>query len=320
MGVRAIISLAVSLGWNIVMKPGAPAIAIARDGARLRMPTDTTINTGVFQGYLSTVMTHSEEFTPTIELMDSVIATHKKLSDSHQTRLRMAVGESAKQHRERMAAIAEGAKETVQGDHLTQHIEIPAGLTAEAVLPAFAANPALDAGGRDPHLRPTQSEGKTLVREYPFIARAAKGHSYESPGIITQEWSNGTKTYRCKDCDYSARSPAPIGGHRKIHKPKAPPIPAKLDPARRVPGDTPPTIVHQVKEPIVPEQQHTYTTGDVLEQVRALVSPELNRRMELLHAENEILVKENIRLRERVTELEGNWEALQSLLNEGRPK
>ena len=94
-GVRAVIDLAVSLGWNVVLKTGNPCTVIAKDGARLRMPTDTTIRDSVFQGYLSTIMSHSTEHTPTVELMDSLIAVHKKLSDSHKQKLRMAVGETA---------------------------------------------------------------------------------------------------------------------------------------------------------------------------------------------------------------------------------
>lgn len=332
-GVRAVISLAVSLGWNVVLKPGNPCTLIAKDGARLRMPTDTTVKDSVFQGYLSTVMTHSQEFTPTVQLMDSIIATHKKLSDSHQTRLRMAVGESAKQHRERMAAMNEGAKEIAQGDHLTQRIEIPELLVTKTgkVLTDDDIQALADEAERGydvSHLKeqsmgtqPVGTEAPHIVSEQPFIARNTTGWSYESPGVIVREWSDGHKDFRCMDCTYVHTSPAGIGGHRKVHGRLRPQIPVHSDRNKRIDVDTPPTIIHKPKEVLVEAEgsmpdiedvrNDGKTAAEIIDQIRFLVAQPLVQA-------NSDLAAENAQLRAENKKLKDDWAALQSLLNPGR--
>jgi len=309
-GVRAIISLAVSLGWNVVLKPHNPCTLIAKDGARLRVPTDTSVNDGVFQGYLSTIMSHSVEHTPTVELMDSVIAVNKKLSESHQRRLRLAVGETAKQHRERMNAYKEGAREMAQGDHLTQRIEIPK--IDPMPLTDAEWKPFAEAVGIE---EPTQPVGKPeIVSEKPFTARAQRGWSYPSPGVLERIWSDGHKDYRCVSCPYTGKTPAAIGGHRKIHRLPKPDVPAEV--ANRVREDVPPTIIHKPKEAPVPDQQAVEALvsthpAKILDQIRYLVAQPLVQS-------NSDLAAENAQLRAENKKLKDDWAALQSLLNPGR--
>ena len=81
----------------------------ARDGTQKRLPTDTSCKLSVFQTALSTIMVHTEDnMIPTVELMDAIIDETKPDRD-HARRLRLAVGETPAEHRERLANDKVGA-------------------------------------------------------------------------------------------------------------------------------------------------------------------------------------------------------------------
>ena len=102
-GVASLMLLAASLGWNVLRKQHQPVKLLARNGTQKRLPTDSSCKLSVFQTALSTIMVHTEaDIVPTIELMDAIIA-ETKVDREHARRLRLAVGETPAEHRQRLA-------------------------------------------------------------------------------------------------------------------------------------------------------------------------------------------------------------------------
>lgn len=303
-GVRALITLARSLGWNIVLKPGQPCTIIAKDGARLRMPTDTTIRDSVFQGYLSTLMTHSIEHTPTVELMDSVIAIHKKLDDSRKNRLRLAVGETAAQHRERMKAAEQGAREyVVNAEPITQTIKLPDIHPQDELL---AIPTPVEATTAPPPTQPLgEPETPRLVKSGPYMKAARKGHRAQpSENIIQQEWSDGSVTYKCAFCPFTSANIHAHSGHNKNHGAKSREglwRQRKAQEAKEV-------IVPEIK---MPEPDEPLSDAEKLDAIQTILGGDA---LKLLQEENEQLIKENVRLGTENIKLTNDWAALKSLL------
>ena len=122
-GMQSLIMLATSLGWNVMQKHNQPAVITARDGMQKRLPTNTSIRMSVFQTALSSIMAHTYDVEPTIELIDEIIKITKPSQD-HARRLRLAVGETPAQHRERLANDRAAEQKREPDEHLTEHIVI----------------------------------------------------------------------------------------------------------------------------------------------------------------------------------------------------
>jgi len=91
-GMQALIILARSLGWNMMHKNQQPVVITARNGTQKRIPTNTSIRISVFQTTLASIILHSEDTVPTIELVDAIIRL-TKLDHDHARRMRAAVHE-----------------------------------------------------------------------------------------------------------------------------------------------------------------------------------------------------------------------------------
>lgn len=91
-GMRAVISLAVSLGWNVVHKRNKPVTLIARDGFKHVLPTNTSVRFNVYMNRVNATIAHSITALPSPELMDKIIKLHR-LDPSHARVLRAAGGE-----------------------------------------------------------------------------------------------------------------------------------------------------------------------------------------------------------------------------------
>jgi hypothetical protein len=271
------------------------------------MPTDTTIRDSVFQGYLSTLMTHSIEHTPTVELMDSVIAIHKKLDESRKNRLRLAVGESAAQHRERMKAANEGAREfTLEAKPLTQHIVVPEFVPEPIPTPVEATTaPA-----------PTQPLGRpgprglvSLVKSAPYMKKPRTNGSKarESENIIQQEWSDGSITYKCRFCPFTSPNIHAHSGHNKNHGASSREglwRQRKAEQAKKVKS-------LMTRETPMPKPDEPLSDAEKLDAIQTILGGDA---LKLLQEENEQLIKENVRLGTENIKLSSDWAALKSLL------
>jgi hypothetical protein len=210
--VQALILLAASLGWNVLMKRGQPAVLIAHDGMQKRIPTDTSIRMSVFQTALSTIMVHSGDQEPTLALIDEIIKMTKPSKD-HQRRLRLAVGETPSEHRERVANAERSAPDVPKGEHLTQRIEMPVEEDTSALREGLVAPPAGAADGGD--------HGEIVSRE-PFHAHYS-GHTgygamtYQSEVSLERVWADGYRDYECTFCGKAFKTPRSVGGHRQVH-------------------------------------------------------------------------------------------------------
>lgn len=125
---RALIALAVSLGWNVHHKVHQPAVLTARDGTQRRVPTDTaSVRMSVFQAVLSTILSHTdaEQWRPTDKLMENLISTFKVDVD-HARRMRLAVTETVEDHEQHLIALekTEPGKPR-EPQPVTQRLEVP---------------------------------------------------------------------------------------------------------------------------------------------------------------------------------------------------
>ena len=92
-GMKALIILAVSLGWNAHHKLGQPVVITARDGFQKRLPTNTSIRMSVFQTTLAAILFYSASTKATPELMEAIIKM-TKLDAEHARRMRTSLGDT----------------------------------------------------------------------------------------------------------------------------------------------------------------------------------------------------------------------------------
>ena len=217
-GVAALILLAVSLDWNVLQKSGQPVKLLARDGAQKRLPTDTSCKLSVFQSALSTIMVHTEDdMVPTVELMDAIIAEVKP-DREHARRLRLAVGETPAEHRERLAN-DKVAQRRDEEEHLAQSI-------GDAWLDApINSTSIIDEEGELQTYVPFDGEEHgMLVSRAPYVAHYSgggntnsEGYVYESVTSLERIWEDGYKDYECTVCGIAKGSPRAVASHRQVH-------------------------------------------------------------------------------------------------------
>jgi hypothetical protein len=339
-GMKSLVHLAVSLGWNVHQKRGQPVVITARDGTQKRLPTNTSIRMSVFQSALSTIMVHTEpEKIPTIELIEDIISQHKP-SVEHQRRLRLAVGESPTQHRERVAAIEAEAKGPREPQPLTTRLEITGdveGLIDEVldehfrqVLEEEDAAPAAQEGEMT-YIAADKAQHGRVVSRLPY--RAVRNHSgqvrttYESDTSFERRWSEDDYVdYECQECGSAFSTPKGVGSHSQNHLQHPKPawrrqsatiVKEYVEPETEAaleweepPADEPPLQEGmRVFEPVPPDAG----AGTILQGVIALVAPELI-------AEIRALKEENQQLREQLAEVEGEFDAFVELAANRRKK
>ena len=252
-GMKALVMLAVSLGWNARHKTGQPLVITARDGTQKRLPTNTSIRMSVFQTALSTIMVHTEpDRIPTIELVDAIITATKPSTD-HARRLRLSVGESPTQHRERVAAAETEPRGPREPQPLTTRIELPV-VEPEWAVGGPPEEPAARAATEEwdvvEHMvgyaeeeaatqvateeeemeeLPIQGaftpadggeHGEVMERE-PFQAtRNTSGKittTYTSDTSYERRWADGYIDYECVVCGMAKASPKGVGSHSQVH-------------------------------------------------------------------------------------------------------
>jgi hypothetical protein len=326
-GMQSLIILAHSLGWNVMQKHNTPVVITARDGVQKRLPTNTSIRMGVFQSALSTIMAHSIDKVPTIELVDAII-TEVKPSVDHARRMRLAVGESPAEHRARVAAIEAESKGPREPEPLTQRIEIPAMEWAEPPNETPAENGAAPAAPDFTIPVDGEDHGK-LISQKPYMAhhhatREGVVHTYQSDTSDERVWEDGFKDYVCQFCGAAFATPKGVGSHRQTHI-KAGELPKDVPPAfartdvRGVETGWKPTTqrsdkgVPRKKELAVPDVSEATT----LDLIRQIVAAELIEELEHLRKQNVMLAQGIEELGAENAQLKKDWNALKELIGGG---
>jgi len=213
-GMASLVVLAASLGWNVMHKNNQPVVITARDGIQDRIPTNTSIRASVFQTTLSKIIAHAgKDHKPTIDLIDDIIKRHKPSVDQARL-LRLAVGETPQQHRDRVAAHESPAVEKREPEpHLTQKPSL-ASLLPELGDPPM--RPATVVTTND--LAPPEKEPLvSIVSEKPYQAHGKEGATYTSGATIEKLWSDGSRSYACNVCGAAFSTPKGVGAHRQVH-------------------------------------------------------------------------------------------------------
>jgi hypothetical protein len=329
-GVQALISLAVSLDWRAHQKQGQPVVLTSDwDGYQRRLPTNTSIRISVFQTTLSSIITHTEpNLIPTIDLIDEIIAQTKPSGD-HQRRLRLAVGESPKQHRQRVEnSVTPEHRPDPRQEHLMQHIEVPEEETATEV----AVEP--DEWSGPPPFTPVDGEdhGELLSRE-PLMARRSSGSSvtqrYQSDTNYERHWADGFVDFECQICGHTHTSSRGIGAHSQVHdRPDKKSIPAwKRSPVFERVEEIEPIVEWEEPDPsatatvpVAPETvpvvlaEEPSTTEQTLAEIIRLVVPSIVRERDRLRAEVAQLREVNQQLEADYEGLRRDWQALKELI------
>lgn len=208
-GAKALIMLAVGLGWNVIVRAGQPAKLTARDGKVVSVPTNTGLRVGVWQSYLSSIMTHTEPgWSVSPQYVDRLVKTFK-VDREKERRIRDAIGESPEQLRERRAALK----------------EIP---EPEMVLSVSGVDaPDMEPTPPRPPFLPTSTAPLAervavhVVSRKPAMARyqatAGGAKLYESKAADEITYSDGSKTYVCNICDKPYPSLKAVASHRRVH-------------------------------------------------------------------------------------------------------
>jgi len=289
-GLRALVLLAYSLGWNVNQGLHRPIYLINREtGVRVVIPTDTAIKASVFQANLSKIMTYSTDFTPTIELIDKIIAATKPNQDV-ENRLRLALGETAKQHRDRAANLESETPDL--STELTQRIEIP--MTFE---PVGAPPTAVEA------TTATHSMGSELIREPKLLIQSdpVMTASGEHRMAISRLWNDGSVTYKCKFCDYESDSLSRLTGHGNAHVkgPRTRRSKAQMAADAKAETKAAPRVVK-----VAPVERDS---DDIIAKITDLVAPDLL-------ADYRKLEEQYFKLKADHDELQANLDALQDLI------
>lgn len=232
-GVRAIVALAASCGWNVVHKAGSMVTIVSRSGRKLRLPTNTSIKFSVFTSWVNGVVLHSMTHIPTAELMDKLIQQYK-LDASHARVFRQAVSQPAAD---------EEADESDGTD-----IEV----TQEEVTADVA-----------PDEQPTSDPLSVFSeRVEPTLSTATKGQQYVSQimeTVIRKLVPDGVDqiTYRCMVCALEFPTKRGVGGHYGYHVTRGEAVakPEARDNIVHVIPNYVPTEVHVYPEKVEPEPE-----------------------------------------------------------------
>ena len=192
-GVASLMLLAASLGWNVLRKQHQPVKLSARNGTQKRLATDSSCKLSVFQTTLSTIMVHTEaDIVPTVELMDAIIA-ETKVDREHARRLRLAVGETPAEHRQRLAN-DKVAQRRDEEEHLTQPVgnawtddfpvaldNLPDDWTGEVDVSEDTS--ALREGLMVPHTPPFDGEEHGMLVSRHAVRRSLFGRCQQAAGL-----------------------------------------------------------------------------------------------------------------------------------------
>lgn len=332
-GMKALVLLASSLGWNVLHKSNQALRLTARNGVQINVPDNTSVKASVFQAMLSKIMTYSTEQTPTIELVDRIIAITKPNQDQ-ENRLRMALGESPQQHRQRMNN--DRPAEPRSDAPLVQFLEIPDFEVVEEPPPVEAPTQPV---GSEPMA--TVLVDKLIVKTQPRMSKRGTTHSPRPhPLAIERHWSDGSVDFKCKFCSYHSDNIVSFNGHGRLHPLATRPgelnneqkrsmrereLAAEIKAA--IEADV--AIVEPEPEPEPePDPEGENATRlqalhdpawEMVRQIQQIVSPEIEEAYKLLEDDFENLRTENINLRAELKRLTEEWDALQDLIN-GRNK
>ena len=309
-GMRALVVLAASLGWNVHQRINSPVVLTSRDGTQLRIPTNTSIRISVFQSRLSGILLHAEEPEPTPELIEAIIKS-EKVDRDHARRLRLAIGVTPEEHKARLAT--ETAKSKREPEPLTQRLTIE---SPEVWVDTIEEAIMLPEEWREPA---TPSEVVEVSRE-PTIGRKSGDKLYESTASLTVTYSDGSVRYECVTCGKQFEQKRALGGHRTWHMargdvPRGTRDIGQAEVIGRDPDYVAPRRVQVREEPTIEERfeevaQIMEPSGaeDKLEAIRLILGdPGLQARIDELETENNDL-------RLRVEQTESNLKALRDLL------
>ena len=297
-------------------------------------------------------MVHSDDLLPTIELIDEIIKITKPSRD-HQRRLRLAVGETPAEHRDRIAAAEAEVPDIPKGEHLRQPIgvilskerwdEAIAAQRIEDKIDVYLLNEELQEGEDTsaireglmmPHTPPFDGEehGECISRK-PFVAQysgggnsKSTGYLYESVTSLERIWEDGYKDYECQVCGLAKGSPRAVGSHRQVHV-KAGEVERDLryvtekhrakrdarDQARREEVE----FVDELPPDLEEQEQQLVENADglILDQIRDLVLPGVKSAADRVIA---ALTTERDEALKKLAEVEGEFDALVDLLNNRR--
>ena len=282
-GVRAIVALAASCGWNVVHKAGSMVTIVSRSGRKLRLPTNTSIKFSVFTSWVNGVVLHSMTHIPTAELMDKLIQQYK-LDASHARVFRQAVSQPAAD---------EEADESDGTD-----IEV----TQEEVTADVA-----------PDEQPTSDPLSVFSeRVEPTLSTAAKGQQYVSQimeTVIRKLVPDGVDqiTYRCMVCALEFPTKRGVGGHYGYHVTRGEAVakPEARDNIVHVIPNYVPTEVHVYQPKSEPEPEPPMTDEEWKPFIEAWeVDDEITRLRRIVREVGRIVGREEIaQLQERCQEL-----------------
>ena len=211
-GIKALVLLAASLGWNVVQKHNNPIVLVSRDGTQKRLPTNTSVRMSVYQSALSTIMVHSEGYEPTLDLIDAIVK-ETKIDRDHERRMRLAFGETRQEHRDRLTAIEAESKGTAEPQPLTTRIELPmVDEQVEQILSDHETEPPRDGGDHGKLI-----SVKTFQAHYKASRAMGTSMLYESDTSNERVWEDGYKDYECKVCGKVYSTPRGVGSHKQCH-------------------------------------------------------------------------------------------------------
>jgi hypothetical protein len=334
-GMKALILLAVSLGWNTMHKPNQPVVITSREGIQRRIPTGTSTRASYFQSNLSAIILNSA-LEPTIELMDAIIKSIKPSADLAM-RLRLAVGESPQQHRERLASMEPEPEElllpplgthgTIVGDELIWE-EPP-----------------------EPHVRPSRQHRGSLVgpadggdhgamsEQRTHLAKSSlhqnkdgtwRAKVYESNTADERLWEDGYVDFVCKVCGLAFATSRGVGSHKQMHivageaEADGPMNPKQwqmvseeaLWEERRQPSVPYGKRSKIEPEPVevAPTDQEVVDAEHLIQVIKDLLFPEVERRATELMGVVDRLNLENEDLRIKYAKVSGDLKALRELI------
>lgn len=291
-GMQIVVLLARSLGWNVLQKLNQPVVITAIDGHQRRIPTNTSIRSGVYQGHLSGIITHSEHFVPTPALAEAIIKVTKPNRDQA-ARLRKAVGDLFED-------VTVEAAATEDPEPLS---------TEEMALFEVEPEPAPSGGSTDlpegdPEQQPTE---RYVVSEEPELSAWAQedhGGSFAN----RRTWSDGSIDYVCKLGDHASDNIKSVQGHWMWHvrRGEAERIDERVHLAPDDPGR---------ERAVIPLPTDFEVSGRIaIDQVRqiAKILGVSDRRDEIKRLRDEV-----ISLRKENRQLKADWKALRAMLRQG---
>jgi hypothetical protein len=347
-GMKALILLAVSLGWNVMHKLNQPVVITSREGVQRRIPTTTSARASYFQSNLSAIIVNSAA-EPSLELMDAIIKTVKPSAD-HASRLRLAVGETPQQHRERLMN-AEPDPEELLLPPIAGRIEIHGDDDVELVWeepptePGKTTPPSRPAGVSQEVPRPADlGDHGELLEQRTHLAKSSlhrnkdgtwRAKVYESTTADERLWEDGYIDFVCKVCGLAFPNPRGVGSHKQLHIREGTAVAddrnEKKDRWTMVPDTTlwesrrqssgtrrskpKPEQEQELQPEPAPEQDQVIAdTEYLIQQIKELLFPEVEKRAQELMGVVDKLRLENEDLKSKYTKVSGDLRALRELI------